>query len=213
MLVWSLVACLPSELPRGEPEEGPTLLPEEGPTHPPEEGPTLLPEEGPTHPPEEGPALPPSVTVELSGKIDSAGILLEDVKVISGDGVAVLYLAKGTRALDASGKALDSITVTAGPPQVPSYERYLYGLAYDFNPRGARFDPPARLTISYDPSLIVWGVNEYSPQFGYFEEVESTWIWLDVTADFNIHCVTAGIDHLGTFVLSFEIWPAPPPMS
>ena len=148
--------------------------------------------------------LPP-VTVELSGKIDDAGMLLEDVEVISGDGVAVLYLAKGTRVVDASGKPLDSITVTAGPPEVPWYEHYLYGLAYDFSPGGARFDPSARLTISYDPTLLDQDIVKDKPQIGYFEEAELAWIWLEVTADLDIHCVTAGIDHLGTFIVSFEV--------
>jgi len=46
------------------------------------------------------------VMVELSGKVDTAGILLEDVDVISGDGIAILHLAKGTKALDAQGLPL-----------------------------------------------------------------------------------------------------------
>jgi hypothetical protein len=157
--------------------------------------------------------LTSDLTVELSGKIDSAGILLEDVEVISGDGVAVLYLAKGTRALDASGKPLDSITVTTVQPGEISDEYYIYGWAYAFSPHGARFDLPARLTISYDRSLIPWDADEYSPQFGYFDEAESTWIGIEVTADFKLHCVTAEVDRLGAYVLAFRFFSDEPPIS
>ena len=148
--------------------------------------------------------------MELLGKIDSAGILLEDVEVISDDGIAVLYLAKGTRALDASGKPLVSITVTAGPPQILSDEYNIYGLAYDFSLQEARFDPSARLTISYDRELIPWDADEFIPKIGYFDEAESTWIWVDVTADFKLFCVTVEIDRLGTYVLAFGFYEEPP---
>ena len=151
------------------------------------------------------PTTTPSGTVELLGKIDSAGILLEDVEVISDDGIAVLYLAKGTSALDASGKPLDSITVTAGPPQVLSDEYAIYGLAYDFSLHEAIFDPSAQLTISYDRQLMPFDADEYSPIFGYFDEAESTWIWIEVTADFKTCCITAEIDRLGTYVIAFGI--------
>ncbi len=152
----------------------------------------------------------PPVTVELSGKVDSAGILLEDIEIVSADAVAVLYLAKGTKVLDASGKPLNSITVTAGPPQAPSYERYLFGLAYVFSPGGARFDPPAWLTMTYDLTHLPGElVDEGMTQIAYFEEAESTWTWLDSTADLDKDCVTAEIDYLGSFIVSLVIWPVP----
>jgi hypothetical protein len=152
----------------------------------------------------------PPVTVELSGEVDSAGILLEDVEIVSGDGVATLHLAKGTKVLDASGRLLDSITVSGRRPQAPSNERYLFGLAYDFSPVGARFDPSARLTMTYDLTDLPEGlVDEGMTQVGYFEEAESTWTWLDSTADLDKDCVTAEIDHLGSFIVSLVIWSVP----
>lgn len=154
----------------------------------------------------------PPVTVELSEKVDSAGVLLEDVQVISGDSVAMLYLVKGTRVLDAS-QPLNSVTVTVKPPQAQAETDptvSLSELAYDFSPRGATFDPPARLTLSYEPPVPLPGSEVSGPRIGYFREAESTWTWLDVTADLDIHHVTAEIDHLGTFIVLFKIsWAAP----
>jgi len=152
----------------------------------------------------------PPVTVELSDKVDSAGILLENVEVISADGVAILRLGEGTKVVDAQGQPLNSITVTGRRPQAPSYERYLFGLAYDFSPGGARFDPPVPLTMNYDLTQLPRElVDEGMTQIGYFEAAESTWTWLDSTADLDKDCVTAEIDHLGSFIVSLVIWYVP----
>ena len=84
-------------------------------------------------------------------------------------------------------------------------------MAYDFRPGGARFEPLARLTISYDLTQVPAElVDEGMTQIAYFDEAESTWTWLDSTADLDIHRVTAEIDHLGSFVVTFEIYYSPP---
>jgi len=147
------------------------------------------------------------------GKIDSAGILLEDVEVISSDGVVTLRLAKGTRAIDESGKPLDSITVTAEEPKVLPTGYYIYLWAYNFSPNGASFDTLSELIVYYDPSLIDWEGDEFQPQFGYFNEEELTWDPVDTTADFDTRCVTTQIDRLGTYVLAFRGWGDEAPIS
>ena len=193
-VVWSLVACLPSKI-----------------TPPPVNETTPPPVNETTPPPVTTPTPPPvTVEVELSGKIDTAGILLEDVEVISDDGRAVLRLAKTMRVVDAQGQAPDSITVTARPrgESPPGSKWWLCGLRYDFNPKGVTFSPPAQLTISYDPSLVnLEEVNLYNPRLGCFEEADLTWTWLDVIADWDNHCLTAAITSTGIFVASFEVWP------
>jgi len=194
IVVWPLAACLPSKV-----------------TPPPVTVPAPPPVNGTTPPPVTTPAPPPvTVEVELSGKIDTSGILLEDIEVISDDGHAILLLSKRMRMVDAQGKAPDSITVTARPrgESPPGSEWWLCGLRYDFNPKGVTLSPPAQLTISYDPSLVnLEEVNVYNPRLGCFEEADLTWTWLDVTADWDNHCITAEITRTGVFVVSFEIWP------
>jgi len=44
--------------------------------------------------------------VELLGEVDTAGLLSEDVKVILGQGMAILHLAEGMKVLDAQGPPL-----------------------------------------------------------------------------------------------------------
>jgi hypothetical protein len=166
-------------------------------------------------PPSLGSATPtpnsvPSVTVELSDKVDSTGTLLGDVEVISGDGVAVLYIAKGTKVVDAQGLPLDFIAVTARWSEEESYEQYpSIGLVYDFAPGGARFEPPAQLIMSYDPSLITREINKYSVQVAYFDTAESIWIRLEGKADVDINTVIAEIEYLGSFIISFEWYSIP----
>ncbi|MCJ7569351.1 MAG: hypothetical protein MUO58_17700 [Anaerolineales bacterium] len=150
------------------------------------------------------PVLP--IYVELSNKIDHAGILQEDVEVASGDGYAIIHLAKGTKLSDAQGQPPDSISVTVSPPYVPSFGRFLSRSMYDFSPGGVIIDTPVPLTICYDPSIVAPEGDERSAEIGYFDEVESSWTWLKVKVDLGTHCVTVEIDHLGTFIVSFEIW-------
>jgi hypothetical protein len=172
---------------------------------------TPTPTRPPTRVPTPSPTPVPPVTVELSDRVDSAGILLETVEVASGDGVAILHLAKGTKVLGASGQPLDSITISAGSPQAPpdDFYRYLSGLTYDFSPGGMSFDPPARLTMSYDPALLPSDVDETRPQIAYFDAAESAWTYLDVTVDLDAHRMSADINHLGAFSVVFDFY-APP---
>ena len=83
----------------------------------------------------------PPVTVSLAGKIDAGGVLLQDVEIASFDGVAVLKLAKGTKALDASGKPLGVVTVTPARPETPWYTFSLYNLVYEFQPAWSHLRP------------------------------------------------------------------------
>ena len=59
-------------------------------------------------------------------------------------------LPTGTKVLDAQGQPLAALTVTAMmlPLRV---DAAWVGVAYEFGPEGATLEPPASLTISYDP--------------------------------------------------------------
>jgi hypothetical protein len=92
----------------------------------------------------------PSPSVSLSGRLDATGALTEDVQVVSEDGLAVLKLPRGTKVLAAGGQPPAAITVTAMSVPLRPDAAYV-GLAYEFGPEGTVLDPPASLTISYDP--------------------------------------------------------------
>jgi hypothetical protein len=92
----------------------------------------------------------PGLTASLSGRLDATGALTEDVQVVSEDGLAVLELPRGTKVLDAQGQPVADISVTAGRLPLRTDAAWV-GEAYEFGPAGATLDPPASLTISYDP--------------------------------------------------------------
>ena len=92
----------------------------------------------------------PELSATLSAGPDATGVLTEDVQVVSDDGLAVLKVPRGTKVLDAQGQPLAAITVTA--MRLPLRDDAAWvGVAYEFGPEGATLDPPAPLTISYDP--------------------------------------------------------------
>jgi len=136
IVVLPLVACLPSKI------------------TPPPVNETTPPPANETTPPPVNETTPPPVTVkvELSGKIDTAGILLEDIEVISDDGRAVLRLAKRMRVVDAQGQAPDFITVTARPhdPSLVNLEE-----VNGYNPRFGCFEE-ADLTWTWLDVIADW---------------------------------------------------------
>src|SRR3990170_4743717 len=56
--------------------------------------------------------LPPPVTVDLSTKVDSQGVLLGTVRITSSDGMLTATLPAGSRVLDAMGRPVRSLTLT-----------------------------------------------------------------------------------------------------
>jgi hypothetical protein len=139
----------------------------------------------------------------------ASGILAEDVEVISQDGLALLSLPMGTTVLDANGQPPVSITVTA--KELPSrWDIALVGLAYEFGPNGTTLDPPASLTLRYDPKAY-W---PFSFQDVDCSQLHTAWVsstgapavpWLEVSVDLNGHSVTTKIDHFGTLMLFCEV--------
>jgi len=153
----------------------------------------------------------PGLSVPLTGRLDATGALAEDVEVVSEDGLAVLRLPRGTRVLDAQGQPPAAITVTAtGLPG--RMDAAWVGEAYEFSPEKVTLDPPAPLSISYDP-------NAYWP-FRY-QDVDTRQVYLTyygekgplrpalASVEHPTPSVTASVGHLGTFILFCEVnsWP------
>ncbi|MFH1483268.1 MAG: hypothetical protein ABIG98_03315 [Chloroflexota bacterium] len=106
----------------------------------------------------------PPVTVDLEGKTDASGVLLEEVVVASSDGRAQMTLKKGTLVLDEQGQPAKSISCVLYVP-AESRDGVVVGLAYEFrwfqgaseDFQGAsekeepKIDPAAKIIIKYDP--------------------------------------------------------------
>ncbi len=169
---------------------------------------------GPSTPtPTATPALAPGPgpSTSLSGRLEATGALTEDVQMVSEDGLAVLSLARGTKVLDAQGQPQAAITITARRLPFRTDAAWV-GEAYEFGPAGATLDPPAPLTISYDPRA--------NYPFAY-QDIDTTLVYLAylggngptkpalTSVDGEAASVSAKVDHLGTFTLYCEVYTIP----
>ncbi|GAJ04256.1 unnamed protein product, partial [marine sediment metagenome] len=98
---------------------------------------------------------------EGSYHIGSSGKILETIEATSADGNLTITIPKDTIALDKDGDRLESLeaAVDKSPPAPPK-DAHIIGLAYDFGPDGATFDPPITFTWSYDPDALPEDVAE-----------------------------------------------------
>ncbi|MDH5696743.1 MAG: hypothetical protein OEZ00_09145, partial [Dehalococcoidia bacterium] len=152
------------------------------------------------------PPPPPGIT-SLSGFVGGGGRFYFSVIASSEDDVCTLTIDSGTIGLTKDGKPLReiSIMVTDEPPTPPE-GAYIIGLAYDFSPDGATFEPPASLTFTYDPSLIPKGIDEENLVIALWDADAGNWVVLDdCIVDPVANTITAPISHFTTFaVLGFE---------
>ncbi|MFC1971471.1 thioredoxin domain-containing protein [Chloroflexota bacterium] len=92
---------------------------------------------------------------------DTQGRIKTNVELSSADGKVSLSLKEGTIVMDKEGKPLEFIHVAIDPtlPLRPE-DAHIVGAIYDLSPEGATFDPPLKLTISYDPEELPEGARE-----------------------------------------------------
>jgi len=122
--------------------------------------------------------------VEESYRISYSGKILETIEATSTDVVLTVTIPKGTTAKDENGKRLKSLqtAVDETPPEPPE-DAYIIGLAYDFGPDGATFDPPITLTRSYDPDALPEGVDEEDLVLAHYDEEAGEWVELPPVVD------------------------------
>ncbi len=147
--------------------------------------------------------------VAASFRISDEGEILATIEATSQDGMLTMTIPKGTIALDKYGNPLSSLTVDVDPsPPDPPEDAYIIGLAYDFGPAGATFDPPITLEYTYDPDDIPEGVAEEDLVIAYYDEDAGKWVELDCVVDTENNTITASVPHFTTFAI---IAPAPAP--
>jgi hypothetical protein len=155
---------------------------------------------GPTGPPE--PPGPPGVIIEEGFPISSEGEILKTVTVISADGNLTITIPEGTIALDKDGKPLEFLktAVDESPPDPPE-DAYIIGLAYDFGPEGATFDPSITIEYTYDPDEVPEGVAEEDLVIAFYDEKLKEWVELPCTVDTETHTITATVSHFTCFAI------------
>ena len=144
-------------------------------------------------------------------RLDAGGSLATDVRVVSDDGLAVLTLARGTKVIDAQGQPLSSVTLATRALQL-RVDIAVVSSAYEFGPEGAALDPPASLTIRYDPRANYPFRMQELTYPAFWQNIDASRVNLGYLAekgpipplasvDSPTASVTAKIDRLGTIIL------------
>ncbi|MBA7677030.1 hypothetical protein ES703_85278 [subsurface metagenome] len=144
-------------------------------------------------------------------RVTSAGKVRADLEAVSIDEKVTLYIAKGVLAQTEDEKRVKKIIVLPMEESPPAPKNgYIIGIAYDFTPAGATFDPPMELEIRYDPSILPADVAEKDLLIAYYDEEANKWLELDSTVDTVSNTVTAEVDHLTPFtIIGYEVVVAP----
>ena len=161
------------------------------------------------------PPPPPTIETNLLGieesfPISRSGEILETIEAASEDGILTITLPKGTIVL-LEGEPLETLEVAVDetPPDPPE-DAHLIGLAYDFGPDGATFDPPLTLEYTYDPDALAEGVAEEDLVLAYYDEEAGEWVELDCVVDTENNIIIASVPHFTTFAIIGVVTPLPP---
>ena len=147
---------------------------------------------------------------EASSPISPSGEILETIEATSEDRTLTLTIPEGTIALDKDANPLISLEadIDTSPPPPPK-DASIIGLAYNFGPDEATFDPPITLTWSYGPNDIPEGVAEEDLVLAWYDEAANKWVELDCIVDTENNTITASIEHFTTFAMIDMVTSAP----
>jgi hypothetical protein len=150
----------------------------------------------------------PAGTTLLFDYITGEGTIITDVIAESADGLVALYLPEGTIALQNNGQPLFSLSISENPaPPPPPGDSEFVTLAYNINPSGATFIPPALLTFKYNDSQLHAGVTEENMVFVTW--LDRQWVELeDCIVDTVNNTVTVPTSHLSLFTVIAHTSPA-----
>lgn len=141
---------------------------------------------------------------DITDVIDEDGVVQEPITVQSPNTTARVTIPAGTTAT-LNGVPLTEITASQSSAPTPGGFSLLGGLAYDFGPSGAIFDPCILLAITYG-SLPAGTVEEDLHISRY---VGGTWEELPSVVDTVAKTVTACIDHFTMFAVLVTAAAAP----
>ncbi|MFC2017514.1 thioredoxin family protein [Chloroflexota bacterium] len=143
--------------------------------------------------------------------VDIQGRLKTSAQVTSADDIMKLSIDSDTILLDKDGKPLQIIQATVDPnPPPPPEDAYIVGAVYDLRPQGSTFEPPLKLTLSYDPEEMPGGVRESDVYIAPYDEGTGWGKWYYKRVDTENHRVATQIDHFARYAV---LAPKEPPKS
>ncbi|MBA7485921.1 hypothetical protein ES707_21473 [subsurface metagenome] len=149
---------------------------------------------------------PAEGTTDIRGEVNPAGVFEEAVTAASEDELCTLTIAEGTVGLTEELEPLREITIVVmDEPPPPPEDAHIIGLAYDFGPDGATFDPAVTLTWSYDPDALPEGDDLVIAYY------DGAWVELEgCVVDTENNTITADVSHFTTFAIIARAPVAPP---
>ena len=168
---------------------------------------------------------PPSIlSVNLLGDISTVetgtdGTLLQSVKLTDPSENFILEVDRGGRIVSDDGTPVTRIEITTTEEQIPAPDNTVI-LGPEYNIIGyvgdsalptIRFEPPAILTLLYDPKSLP--ENTFSPYVAVYTE-PGGWVKLDKPVDsvFEVGKAEAVIYHASTFAVLADVAPPAPPL-
>lgn len=156
---------------------------------------------------------------ELTFSISDTGEILDTITACSPDGRVCITIPAGTIALDRNQNPITSLIIEGNPdPVCPLVEgAHIIGLAYDFKPDRATFDPPITLVFTYDDDEVPEGVAEEDLVLAYCDETSLKWIEVASEVNAEDNTITANIYHFTCFAILYyevkaeEVPPTPEP--
>jgi parallel beta-helix repeat protein len=138
--------------------------------------------------------------IDLEDVIEG-GVTTEDiVETINPIDGFTMEIPSGTTVDLGEGNTKIEVTFIDEPPQPPVGK--VLGLAYDFGPEGATFDPYIILTFHYNDEDVPEGVNEADLVVAYYNESKHKWEELtDCDVDTITNTIIARVTHFTTFGL------------
>ncbi len=159
---------------------------------------------------------PPTIETNLFGEVASfpiseEGEIQETIEATSEDEMLTLAIEEGTIALDIEGEPLETLesAIDETPPDPPE-DAHVIGLAYDFGPDGATFEPALTFPWSYDPDVLPEGEAEEDLFIAYYDEDAGEWVELDGVVDTENNLITTSVPHFTTFTIIGVVTPLPP---
>ena len=150
-----------------------------------------------------------STPLDLSGVIDEHGVTQNQLAITVTDIGAEMEIPQGATALTVDGDPLRAISVRrVAVPLAPPADYQIVGLAYDFGPTGATFNPPMTLTMQYDPALCPEGITQEDLAIAYYDAQAGKWVQIECAVDTASHTVTAQVSHLNLFAVLGKAAPA-----
>ncbi|MBI4285411.1 MAG: hypothetical protein HY670_05880 [Chloroflexi bacterium] len=162
-------------------------------------------------PPTQAPIPTPTPTPSI---VDAGGIYTEKATTRSADTKLAVNIDKGTKALTRDKKPVAEVTAAAAQaPASPPRGFGGVGLTYNLGPDGATFEPPLKLTFTYDPAGLPEGAAEAGMVIAWWDTSINEWVPLgDSRVDTATMTVTATASHFTAFTVLAPVPPPPAPI-